>query len=67
MVNKEHLTLNGLEKIVALKASMNRGLSDKLKTAFANLIAKTRPLVQNKTIMDPHWLAGFAMLKVVFS
>ena len=30
----EHLTLEGLRLIVALKASMNQGLSDELKLAF---------------------------------
>ena len=34
----EHLTIEGLQKIVAIKASMNRGLSDKLKQAFPNII-----------------------------
>jgi hypothetical protein len=32
--NKEHLTMPGLTKIVIIKASINRGLSDKLKVAF---------------------------------
>ena len=31
---KPHLTENGLYKIVAIKASMNRGLSPELKLAF---------------------------------
>ena len=31
---KEHLTEQGLRRIVAIKAAMNRGLSDKLKEAF---------------------------------
>lgn len=30
----EHLTTEGLKKLVSIKASMNRGLSDKLKTKF---------------------------------
>jgi len=34
VLNREHLTLSGLSKIVAIKALMNRSLSDKLKTAF---------------------------------
>lgn len=32
--NKEHLTKEGLSKIVAIKASMNLGLSDKIKSSF---------------------------------
>jgi len=35
---KEHLKLEGLLKIVSLKASLNLGLSDKLKAAFPNII-----------------------------
>jgi hypothetical protein len=31
-----HLTTEGLTKIVAIKAAMNKGLSDKLKTSFTN-------------------------------
>ena len=34
MKNKEHLTDKGLLKIVAIKASMNLGLLDKLLLAF---------------------------------
>jgi len=38
MSRKEHLTIEGLHKIVAIKASLNLGLSDKLKVAFPNVI-----------------------------
>jgi hypothetical protein len=31
-----------------------------LQTAFPDVIPKIRPLVVNKTIADPQWLAGFA-------
>ena len=66
VINKEHLTLSGLYKIVALKASMNLGLSDHLKTAFPNVIPEARPLVVNKIIADPQWLAGFASAEGCF-
>ena len=33
-LNKEHLTLSGLQKIVAIKSLMNLSLSDELKAAF---------------------------------
>jgi hypothetical protein len=55
----EHLTIEGLQKIVAIKASMNRGLSDKLKQAFPNIIPVTRPLVLDQVVTNPYWLAGF--------
>jgi hypothetical protein len=38
MDNKEHLTEDGLIKIINLKASLNKGLSDKLKINFPNTI-----------------------------
>jgi hypothetical protein len=59
MEQKEHLTSEGLAKIVALKASMNRGLSEELKVAFPKVIPIARPLVVDQEIKNPHWLAGF--------
>ena len=56
---KEHLSTEGLYKIVALKASMNRGLSDELKAAFPNTFPVVRPLVQILPIPNPQWVAGF--------
>lgn len=58
---KEHLTLSGLHKIVAIKASLNNGLSPELKAAFPNIIPVPRPLVQLPTFtcINPSWLAGF--------
>lgn len=56
IINKEHLTVSGLQKIVAIKALMNHGLSEKLKAAFpetGNVLKTIRPLVQNKTVKDP--------------
>ena len=52
--NKQHLTKEGLDKIVGIKASMNLGLSDQLKIAFPNVPYIDRPLVQNKKISDPN-------------
>jgi len=61
MVNaKEHLTTEGLHKIVSFKASINRGLSETLKTAFPNTIPFSRSLVINTEISHPYWMAGFA-------
>jgi hypothetical protein len=34
MKNKEHLTTEGIKKIVSIRASMDKGLSDGLKAAF---------------------------------
>ena len=57
--NREHLTPEGLRKIVAFKAVMNLGLSDKLSIAFYDVVPAERPEVELPTIIDPEWLAGF--------
>ena len=44
VINKEHITEEGLRKIVAIKASMNLGLSEELKTAFPNITPQDMPL-----------------------
>jgi len=59
MNNKEHLTMEGLRKIIAIKASINLGLSDKLKAAFPNTIPAPRPLTVDQKIPNPIWVAGF--------
>jgi hypothetical protein len=46
--NKEHLTLEGLEKIISIKASINIGLSDKLIECFPNITPIDRPTVELK-------------------
>lgn len=62
---KEHLSVEGLNKIVSIKSCMNgNGLSDKLKKEFPALPIMTRPIWEvsslgEKAIYDPCWLAGF--------
>jgi hypothetical protein len=53
IISKEHLTEAGLRKIVAIKASMNNGLSLALTSAFADVTPVNRPLVLDKKIKDP--------------
>ena len=72
--NKKHLTVEGFNKILAMKAALNWGLSDELKKSFPNVVPVVRPLVIDQKIPDPsplrglgsppvggdpHWLAGF--------
>ena len=66
VLNKQHLIIDGLVKIVALKASINLGLSDDLKAAFPNVTSEIRPIVENKTIANTQWLAGFATAEGCF-
>jgi hypothetical protein len=54
ILNKEHLTKEGFHKIVAIKAIMNRGLSEKLKGIFTNIIPVERPSVIEANIPDPN-------------
>jgi len=51
--SKEHLTIEGLRKIVTLKASLNRGLPDELKQVFPNTTLIQRPLMEITQILNP--------------
>jgi len=64
--NKEHLTSQGLEKILAIKASMNNGLSEELKANFPNIVPVERPIVENTFERHPNWLAGFTSAEGCF-
>lgn len=58
MNNKQHLTNDGLLKLIALKASSNWGLNQTLKEAYPNIVPITRVHPDNK-IPSPEWLLGF--------
>jgi hypothetical protein len=49
----EHLTIEGINKIASLKASMNRGLSENFKPGFPNIIPVERPIVEKTETIDP--------------
>lgn len=57
--NKEHLTREGLIKILGIKASINKGLTAELNQAFPTITPVDRPSVKVVEIPDPNWLAGF--------
>ena len=52
MINKEHLTKKGLNKIVSIKAVINLGLPAELQVYFPDVIPTFRPCVGNKTVPD---------------
>ncbi len=57
MNRKEHLTKEGLNKIIAIKSSMNKGLmqaTNELKVAFPNINTIVRPSVLDYKIKDSH-------------
>jgi len=52
-------SIGGIHEILSIKASMNNGLSDKLKINFPTVLPLPRPVVSGQDIPDPSWLAGF--------
>jgi len=59
MDNKAHLTLEGFYEIIKIKAAMNLGLSESLKSEFKEFIPIERPLIQTDIITNPYWITGF--------
>jgi hypothetical protein len=62
MLNKEHNTLEGIQKTVNIRASLNTGLSNDLKEAFPMTIPATLNLessIKNNNL-HPEWVAGFS-------
>lgn len=47
MYNKEHFTVEGFQKILNLKASLNLGAPTSLNEFFPNIIPVSRPKVEN--------------------
>ena len=66
MNHREHLTTEGLQKIVSIKAVLNKGLLDKLKVSFPNIVPAIRPQVTSQRIIDPYWVSGFASAEGCF-
>ena len=65
--NKEHLTQNGLNKVIALKACLKRGLPSDISLAFSDVILIDRPRVNNMDVkIDPYWFAGFSSGEACF-
>lgn len=56
---KEQSTVEGLQNIINMRASINLGLSLLLKKAFPNTIAVPRPMINFEGIPHPFWLTGF--------
>jgi hypothetical protein len=67
MINcKEHLNINGLKKIIAIKASINKGLNDELKAEFADTIPISKPQFEISDLIDPNWISGFSTGEACF-
>jgi len=62
-------TLKVIEQIISIRASLNKGLTDKLKEAFPNTIPYPKDqelLIKNPEISHPHWVAGLQQVRVAF-
>lgn len=60
MHNKQHLTPEGLNKIISLKASLNKGLTSLLIKNFPNIKPGERPVISNNLEnVNPYWVTGF--------
>lgn len=64
--SKDHINSKGLQQIVNLKASLNLGLTENLKTSFPNTVPEPRPIIRFNGIPDPNWLSGFAAGEACF-
>jgi hypothetical protein len=51
---KVHLTSEGIHQIINIKASLNLGISDNLKSYFTKITPVERPLVKTTNIPDPN-------------
>jgi Cytochrome c oxidase subunit III/LAGLIDADG endonuclease len=51
--NKEHLTKEGIYKILSIRSSMNKGLTASLKALFPNIVGVERSAISNQIIKSP--------------
>ena len=64
IIDQRHLTISGLHELISIRASINKGLPERLKLAFQSIIPVVRPEVpkfsfdlNNSDIK--YWVAGF--------
>jgi hypothetical protein len=57
ILRKQHLSKEGLIKIVSLKSSLNLGLSPDLEKSFPVIVPEVR--LKPSIVIDPNWLVGF--------
>lgn len=57
---KAHVTKDGFNKVLSIRAALNLGLSDELKLTFPDIKAVNKSLVQKADKLNLYWLAGLA-------
>lgn len=55
----EHLTEQGISKLIEYKSSLNKGLSEELRDSFSDLKLLERVEFKFDGIPSPYWIAGF--------
>jgi hypothetical protein len=61
LVNKAHLTTEGLNKVISTKYALNKGLPESLKISFKDVKPLNRPEYKSSnTPLDPDWVSGFS-------
>ena len=59
MVTKQHLTPIGFSTVLSYYASINKGISPKVLSAFPNIVGVDKVKVNLPDILDPDWVSGF--------
>lgn len=59
MIKEKKLNYESLVKILSIKASMNKGLSDSLIKLFPGIKKVERAIISSQSIKSPSWLSGF--------
>lgn len=59
IINKGPISLEDLQEIVNLKASLKRGLSSILQASFPNTVPVARPDISFTGPLNPLWVVGF--------
>nr|YP_009741111.1 LAGLIDADG endonuclease [Fusarium cerealis]QID41890.1 LAGLIDADG endonuclease [Fusarium cerealis]QID41942.1 LAGLIDADG endonuclease [Fusarium cerealis]QID41994.1 LAGLIDADG endonuclease [Fusarium cerealis]QID42047.1 LAGLIDADG endonuclease [Fusarium cerealis]QID42100.1 LAGLIDADG endonuclease [Fusarium cerealis] len=57
---QEHKYIEGLHKLIGIKASLNKGiLNEELNSYFNNIVPQERTSVPLPEVINPYWFAGF--------
>lgn len=56
---KEHLTVKGINKLLATKATINNDFFNTIKADFPNIKLLSKPTIKDQSIKNPNWLSGF--------
>lgn len=51
--DKKHLTMESLQELISIRASLNKGLSERLKLAFPNIKPVVKPEIPNLYFSSP--------------